>query len=247
MVFALVLAVAQLVEEIMNRELFTARLGEPAKELVEYFTVLGIAASPVLSLDGSLVGMISLRDLAQATADSRIEDLMRTPVTSIDTEAPIEVAARILGETGYHRLPVVDRDSRVVGIISSIDVIRGLMGIPTRHPETFPHYDAVTGLIWTDDVPLEMDRVDSAPEGPGLIAIVHGGAGIRERVVWAEMSEMMRTRLIDIMSLPQDAYPSLQYWLQHEPLRFRAASLSDRRRGERIVDQLQSVAGTIHH
>lgn len=231
----------------MNRELFTARPEETADNLIDYFSALGIGASPVLARDGSLIGMISLRDLVRAEPDALVEERMRTPVTFVSAESTIEETARILGETGYHRLPVVDHEYRVVGIVSSLDVIRGLTGIPVRHPETFPHFDQVTGLIWTDDVPLEMDRVEAAPQGPGLIALVHGGAGVRERMVWAERAANVRARLIDMMSLPQENYPALSYWLDKENLRFRAASLDDEERGRRVVDKLQRGVGYAYH
>jgi hypothetical protein len=234
---------ARLVEEIMNRELFAARPLDPAGELVNYYSSLGISVCPVLESDGLLVGMISLRDLVGAPEDAPAESLMKKPVTATRMGSSIEEAARLLAETGYHHLPVVDADNRVVGIVSSLDVIRGLTGIPARHPQTFPHLDRDTGLLWTDDVPLAIERVEAAADGPGIIAIVHGGAGVRERVVWAEMTNNMRTRLIDLLSLPQDQHPALRHWLEKDSLRFRSCNLEDRETGRQVADKLQRQSG----
>lgn len=236
---------ALLVDEVMNRELFSTRPDELAHELTNYFSILGINSSPVLGADGALLGMISLRDLSVGEWNARVQDLMRAPVVTVAAKSSIEEAARLMSETGFHRLPVVDSQQRVVGIVSSLDVLRGLIGMPARHPETFPHYDQETGLIWSDDMPLEFDRVEAAPRAPGLIAIVSGGVGKQERVVWAEMTHSIRDRVIDIFSLPQENHPSLWYWMQKPPLRFRFASLEDETIGRRVVDKLQREAGLV--
>ncbi len=233
---------ARLVKEIMNRELFSARPQDRADKLIGYFSALGIGASPVLDPDGRLMGMISLRDLVQTQPDAQVQSLMNKTVMTVEAEAAIEQAARLIAETGYHRLPVVNHHQQVVGIVSSLDIIRGLLGMPARHPETFSHYDEDTGLNWTDDTPLEIDRIEAAPDAPGVVAIVSGGAGVRERVVWAETTNNMRTRLIDMLSLPQNQYPALKYWLDQHPLRFRAAA-ADREAGSKVVDKLQRRAG----
>ena len=234
---------ANLVEEIMSRELFTARLSDQPRELVGYYAILGIGASPVLDEGGNMVGMISLRDLVFAEPRAHISRLMSSPVASVGVGSSIEEAARILGETGYHRLPVVDSNQRLVGIVSSLDVVRGLRGLPARHPETFPHPDPDTGLSWSDDVPLELDRIEAAPSGPGIVAILHGGVGVRERVVWAEMADDMRTRLLDMLTRFQDNYPALRHWLQKQPLRFRTATVTDKQTGHNVVDVLQRRSG----
>ena len=43
--------------------------------------------------------------------------------------ATIQEAARRIGETGHHRLVVVDARDRPVGIVSSLDIVRGLIGM----------------------------------------------------------------------------------------------------------------------
>lgn len=229
----------------MNPELFGARATDRVDDLLGYFSALGITASPVLADDGSVAGMISLRDLIYAGPHQRIYERMTTPVIVIHADSSIEEAARLMYETDYHRLPVVDRDGAAVGIVSSLDVIRGLTGQPARHPSMFPHYDKVTGVAWTDDVPLDFDHVERAPAALGILALVHGGAGVTERVVWAEMSENMRARLGEILASPERQHRLLRDWLEQKNLRFRTARLSDPNAGPRIVDILQRDAGVV--
>jgi len=234
---------ALLVEEIMNRELFSARPTDGVAELITYFTALGIGASPVQDAYGRLQGMVSLRDLIRADPNDMVADHMsRSPVT-IAPDTTIEEAARLLANTGYHRLPVVNAEQRVIGIVSSLDLVRALVGEPVRHPGAFAHFSEDTGLMWSDDVPLHVDRAEAAPETAGILALVHGGVGKPERVVWAERTDNLRRRLIDMLTRPAPQDSTLAHWLEQKPLRFRWAELSDKNAGVRVVDLLQRRAG----
>jgi hypothetical protein len=157
------------------------------------------------------------------------------PVVSVRSTASIEEAARLIAETGYHRLPVIDETGSAVGVVSALDVLRGMIGVPAPHPAQFPHYDAEHGLVWTDDVPLEPERVDSAPDAPGVLLLVAGGAGMTDHVVWAEAARNLRRRLIDLVSLPQTGKPDLVRVLERPTLRFRAAAVHDPDRATAIA------------
>lgn len=226
---------AILVQEIMNRELFSMRPTEPVHDALNYLIALGISGSPVLDEDGKPMGMVSARELLRAAQDDVIEQHMSRPVVTIRGRSTIHEAARIVGETGYHRLVVVDDEGHAVGIVSSLDVVRGLTGMPASHPPVFPHYDDDTALTWTDDTVLEFDRVEAAPDGPGVMVLIHGGAGQPERVVWAESTDNVRQRLIDILSEPRARIPALQQWLARGAIRFRAAAQADDAMREQVV------------
>lgn len=63
-----------------------------------------------------------------------ISDLMTSSVESIRDDATLEEAITVLGRSRVSALPVVDRDHRVVGIISEGDVLRqGLPADPRAH------------------------------------------------------------------------------------------------------------------
>lgn len=75
--------------------------------------------------DGSsrLTGTISLRELVVADPGLLIEQVMVNEVVSIPTEADQEEAARLIQRYDFLALPVVDREERLVGIITVDDVI----------------------------------------------------------------------------------------------------------------------------
>ena len=210
------------VSEIMNRELFSVGPAEPADATLASILALGITGAPVVDEAGKPLGMVSWRDLVGDQPGRTAGERMTAPPAIVAAEASIANAARRLARTGYHRLIVVDVSGRAVGIVSSLDVVRGLMGLPTPHPASFPHLDPETGLAWTDDVPLVTDEIGAAPEGPGVLVLRHGGAGTPEKVIWAESAPSVRRRLQEILTTTPPAL--LSAWLERGGLRFRAAS-----------------------
>lgn len=227
---------AATVNEIMNRELYCVGPQASAGETLRGILGLGITGAPVVDEQRRPLGMVSLRDLAKQQDDTPVSRLMNVPAAVVSTAASISEAGRRLAETGYHRLVAVDQEGRTVGVVSSLDVVRALLGRPVVHPAPFPHRDPETALTWTDDTALELGQLDAAPLGPGLLALLYGGAFVPERVVWAESCENVRARLEEMLTLPQE--PDLAAWLDKRPLRYRAAALADRRRRRRVLERL---------
>lgn len=74
-----------------------------------------------------LVGVVSARTLLLASPDDKISDVMETNVISVDTHADKEYAAREIQRYGFLSMPVVDKENRLVGIITvddAMDVLR---------------------------------------------------------------------------------------------------------------------------
>jgi CBS domain-containing protein len=219
---------AKTVQEIMNRELFSLRPDEGCEDALGFILALGISGAPVVDGAGKPIGVVSFRDLLRHAGGDDVASRMTSPALTVSEGAAIEAAARLVGERGVHRIVVVDDTGRAVGIVSSVDLVRGLLGMPPSHPTTFPHYDAVIGASWTDETELVLDQVDVAPDAAGVFVLVRGGAGITDRVVWTEGANNVRTRLYDILSLPQSD-PALRRVLEtYGALRFRAAAIPDR-------------------
>jgi hypothetical protein len=225
---------AILVNEIMNSELFGVRPHERAGDALGFIVALGITGAPVLDDAGRPVGMVSFRDLAGAPPTTTVNERMTRPAVVVRSKSSIEGAGRLMGEAGLHRLPVVDEGGKCVGVVSALDVVRGLLGMPAVHPAAFPHLDTELGVSWTDDIPLEADRVEAAPDEPGILLLVEGGKERSERVVWGEAARSVRSRLLDLVSLPQ-SQPTLAAILTHRDLRFRAARAASLEQAKGLV------------
>lgn len=74
-----------------------------------------------------LIGTISIRTLILAEDDELVRDLMADKVISVGTLEDQETAAETLAKYDFTALPVVDRENRLVGIVTvddAIDVIK---------------------------------------------------------------------------------------------------------------------------
>lgn len=71
----------------------------------------------------TLEGVLSLKDLLIAQGDQRISEIMSQKVIYVTTDTDQEEAARLLNELDIIALPVVDKESRIVGIITVDDAI----------------------------------------------------------------------------------------------------------------------------
>lgn len=74
-----------------------------------------------------LLGVITAKTLLLAPSDAVIEDLMDTNVICVDTFEDKEVVAKMFDKYDFLALPVVDKENRLVGIITvddALDVIQ---------------------------------------------------------------------------------------------------------------------------
>ena len=220
---------AKYVSEVIHHELFMLSPDVPVGVARDALLALGITGAPVLDEDGRPIGAISLRDMFVERDTAPVGDHMTTPADTIAAGATLEAAAAALDERGRHRLVVTDEDGIAVGMLSAIDVIRGLRGLPSRFSAGFPHLDAETGLVWSDDNALDLEHVQGAPAAPGLLVISHARPGSPDRPIWVEASQHVRSRLYEILSDPPDLDPVLRGWVADEGpyLRFRSAEVSE--------------------
>lgn len=127
----------------MSTNLVTVHHGEPISKVRELIREHGIHHIPVVS-GQKLVGMISNSDLLRVSfgdafqTDQRavdaaldhtmtLEQLMRKDPISVRENAPIREAAATLVQGDFHSLPVVSEGNKLVGIITSTDLIRYLL------------------------------------------------------------------------------------------------------------------------
>jgi magnesium transporter len=84
--------------------------------------------------DGSrhLTGILSLRDLVVADPEARVGDVMTREVISVSTDTDQEEVARAIQRYDFLAMPVVDREQRLVGIVTVDDVIDVIQQEATR-------------------------------------------------------------------------------------------------------------------
>ncbi|MGW2248705.1 CBS domain-containing protein [Kitasatospora sp. NPDC001660] len=135
------------VNDVMTREVVTARPDTPFKEIAALFHRNDITAIPVIDDQGRPLGMVSEADLIRKAAvlpdpegrypgrwldpedRARAEaetagGLMTSPAVTARPGWSVAEAARAMGRHKVKRLPVVDEIGRLVGIVSRADLLQ---------------------------------------------------------------------------------------------------------------------------
>lgn len=118
----------QKLSDIMTRDVKVLPPSSTVQEAAEQMRQQDVGALPVC--DGKkLLGMITDRDIAirssakgQDPSATKITDVMSADVTWCFDDATIEEATRTMQSKQIRRLPVVDRNKQLVGIVALADV-----------------------------------------------------------------------------------------------------------------------------
>ncbi|MEU6196585.1 CBS domain-containing protein [Streptomyces sp. NPDC047061] len=126
---------------VMVADVVTAGYGTPFKELVRLLEEHRISGLPVVDGDGKVVGVVSETDLMQHQTRDPEQDpthvmgrgarraavksnaataggVMSTPAVTVRSDATVVEAARLMAGHRVERLPVVDTEDRLVGIVT---------------------------------------------------------------------------------------------------------------------------------
>jgi hypothetical protein len=226
------------VAEIMNRELLAVVVETPLQAVRELLRTFAVSAVPVLDDDRRPLGMVTA--MVALDAGGNAGDRMVRPATCVEGSTEIDEAARRLTVADVHHLVVVDSAGTAVGIVSALDVLRAMLGVPAHHPATFPHWDAATQSSWTDDWPLDEEHAVQAPNAAGVLVLARGLTGEVDAVVWVEQCANVRKRVVALTALGSAAKPALARLLERHDLRFRAAVVRDEADREHIASGLRS-------
>ena len=114
--------------DIMTRDVTVVTPTDSVQRAAQIMDELDVGALPVC--DGRrIIGMVTDRDLTVRIAaqgkspeDARVEEAMSTNVRWSFEDEDVETVIAKMGDTQIRRLPVVDRDHNLVGIVSLGDV-----------------------------------------------------------------------------------------------------------------------------
>jgi CBS domain-containing protein len=116
------------VSEVMTRGAECTRPDTTVQDAAERMKALDVGALPVCDND-RLVGMITDRDITvRATAEAcdpcgtRVGDVMTPDIICCFEDQLVSDAARLMEDNQIRRLPVLNRDKRLVGIVSLGDL-----------------------------------------------------------------------------------------------------------------------------
>ncbi len=118
------------IEQVMTREVITIAPDSSMGDLKELLRVNRIGGVPVVE-DGALVGIITMENLIKAMETGELSaivgDKMTTHLQTMRANDSVIAAVSLFGQFGYGRLPVVDAQGGLAGILTPSDIVRGLL------------------------------------------------------------------------------------------------------------------------
>ncbi|HEX6832526.1 MAG TPA: CBS domain-containing protein [Rudaea sp.] len=118
------------VSQVMTRNVQLARPDDSIREAARMMAQNDIGSLPVGD-ENRLVGMITDRDIVvRAVADgkdvnTKVRDVMTDEIRYCYDDDDIDAVAENMSNLGIRRLCVIDRDQRLVGIVSLSNVAQG--------------------------------------------------------------------------------------------------------------------------
>ena len=113
---------------LMTTEYVTLRPNMTVEEAILRIRRQGVDKETIytcyVTKDRKLIGLVTVKDLLLAQDDElRIEEIMITNLISVTTHADQEEVARMFSKYDFLALPVVDRENRMVGIVTFDDAM----------------------------------------------------------------------------------------------------------------------------
>lgn len=139
------------VKDVMTTDFISIPKLESIKEAARILAEKGISGLPVVDKENRVIGIITQADilsmvgmrkehtfkdllkhmlgepLTERKSGDIVADLMASPAVTIKPDATIAEAAQIMDEKRIRRLPVVDDDDRLVGIVSRPDILKAVI------------------------------------------------------------------------------------------------------------------------
>ncbi|WP_181686713.1 CBS domain-containing ParB/RepB/Spo0J family partition protein [Halorhabdus salina] len=112
------------VEEYMTHEVATVAPDETVGEVARRIAQSSDHSGFPVCTGRHVQGFVSASDLLLADESAAIETVMSTDLMVGHPEMDVDDAARVILRSGIQRLPVVDDDGDLVGIITNTDVLR---------------------------------------------------------------------------------------------------------------------------
>lgn len=114
------------IADAMTRDVQTIKPDQSIVDAAKMMADCDCGSLPVADND-RLVGMITDRDIvvraiAQGKADCKVQDVMSSDIKYCYEEDDMDDVAQNMGDLQIRRLPVVNRDKRLVGIVSLGDI-----------------------------------------------------------------------------------------------------------------------------
>lgn len=104
----------------------TIKRGSVVKDALDLMAEYKIGGIPVVDDENYLVGIVTNRDLRfEKDMNKRIDEVMtKENIVTTEPGTDMETASKILQENKIEKLPVVDKDGKLIGLITYKDITK---------------------------------------------------------------------------------------------------------------------------
>lgn len=183
-------AIVKRAENGMIYDPVTIRRGKTVRDALEMMRSYHIGGVPVVDDDGHLVGIVTNRDLRfERRLDKAIDEVM-THENLVTTHARTDLAAaaQILQEHKIEKLPVVDANNKLVGLITYKDITKA-KDKPMACKDEKGRLRVAAGVGVTADTMARLEALVSAGADAVVIDTAHGHSkGVIEKLREAKVA-----------------------------------------------------------
>lgn len=111
------------VKDYMTKDVISVSPDTKTTDVIELMQKSRHNSYPVVK-DGKLVGMVTAYDIVAKEESETVAGLMSTKLVVANQNLSINDASRVMFRRGISRMPVVDVDGALVGIITNTDMVR---------------------------------------------------------------------------------------------------------------------------
>ncbi|MDD6842148.1 MAG: IMP dehydrogenase [Prevotellaceae bacterium] len=183
-------AIVKRAENGMIYDPVTIRLGSTVNDALNMMADYHIGGIPVVDEQNHLVGIVTNRDLRfERHLDKKIDDVMsKDNLVTTDQQTDLAAAAQILQENKIEKLPVVDKDNHLVGLITYKDITKA-KDKPMACKDTKGRLRVAAGVGVTADTLQRMQALVDAGADAIVIDTAHGHSkSVIEKLVEAKKS-----------------------------------------------------------
>ena len=183
-------AIVKRAENGMIYDPVTIRRGSTVKDALDMMAEYHIGGIPVVDDENHLVGIVTNRDLRfERHLDKKVDDVMsQEHLVTTHQQTDLSAAAQILQENKIEKLPVVDKDNHLVGLITYKDITKA-KDKPMACKDAKGRLRVAAGVGVTVDTLQRMQALVDAGADAIVIDTAHGHSkSVIEKLVEAKAS-----------------------------------------------------------
>jgi len=167
---------------IMTIEYVELKKNMTVKEALEHIKKTGISKETIYTCyvtdkKRKLEGIVSLRNLVVSELEQSINDIMQEEVIYVETHDDQEIIANIFKKYGFMALPVVDKEHRLIGIITFDDIM------DVMEDEATEDFQRMAAMVPSDEAYLDLSVIALAKQRIPWLMILMLGATVTGGII----------------------------------------------------------------